>query len=418
MRARIKSIDFRTLKVPMTGRAELNMSRGHPNWCISEICIVSDDSGNSGFGETLPHYTWGRPDRERAGSLLDSNPFDHLWDDSLGSGVQMALWDLAGKLADAPCHRLLGRSVRDEIPIAWWCMDMPAKQWAAEAEQAVKSGYTAMKIKARPWFDLDAQLTAISAATPPNFKIDADFNNHLNEVGSAVGFLRSMEARHERMAIWETPIPQADVEGNRQLRARIGLPIAMHFGIPPYSTAVAEQVCDGFVVGGGTGSVVRSATLAAEANKPLWLQLVGTGITTAWAVQLGAVLSHARWPAVTCMNIYKNDLVAAALAVADGFIRVPDGPGLGIAPDLEAIENFEVPDGTTAEWPRRVYTVTWPGGRTVRYGGYQQYVDDFLMGNQPIFERGVELSMLDDDGSAEFDALSQRLEAAPLVGDA
>ena len=44
---------------------------------------------------------------------MGSNPFDHLWDDSLGSGLQMALWDLAGKLADAPCHRLPGQSVRE-----------------------------------------------------------------------------------------------------------------------------------------------------------------------------------------------------------------------------------------------------------------------------------------------------------------
>ena len=399
----------------MRERAEINMSRGQPNWCISEICVVSDGSGHAGFGETLPHYTWGRPDRERAKSLLGTNPFDHLWDDSLGSGLQMALWDLAGKLADAPCHRLLGQSVRDEVPIAWWCMDMPVEQWEAEAEQAVKSGYTAMKIKARPWFDLDAQLTAIADVTPSHFKIDADFNSHLNDVGSAVRVLRSMEANHERMAIWETPIPQADVEGNRQLRARIGLPIAMHFGVPPYPTAVAEQVCDGFVVGGGAATVVRHAALAAEANKPLWLQLVGTGITTAWVVQLGAVLSHARWPAVTCVNVYEDDLVAESIVVSGGFIRVPDGPGLGIEADFDAMERLAVTDGTTAEWPRRVYTVTWPSGRAVRYGGYQQYVDDFLMGNQPIFERGVELSMLDDDGSAEFDSLHERVSAGPLI---
>ena len=210
----------------------------------------------------------------------------------------MALWDLAGKLADVPYHRLVSHKVRDQVPIAWWCMDMPAEQWAAEAEQAVQLGYTAMKIKARPWFDLDAQLGAISDVTPLYLKIDADFNNHLNDVGTAVGILRLLEARHDRVAIWEIPIPQTDVAGNRQLGAQIGLPIAMHFGVLPYPTAVAKQICDGFVIGGGAGLVVRNAALVAEVDRPFWLQLVGTGITTAWAVQLGAVLSHARWPAV------------------------------------------------------------------------------------------------------------------------
>ena len=49
--------------------------------------------------------------------------------------------------------------------------------------------------------------------------------------------------------------------------------------------------------------------LASEFEKPFWPQLVGTGLTTALLLQLGTVLSHAQWPAVSCLNNYSDDLL-------------------------------------------------------------------------------------------------------------
>ena len=415
MGERIQKIEFTTVRVPLRPRPEKHMSRGQPNWGISELCAISGESGLTGWGETIVHYTWGRPDRDRAAELVGRDPFELLWDDGLGAGVQMALWDLAGQAAGVPCHRLAGGQIRGETPLAWWCIDMPPEDWEAEAKEAVASGYTAMKIKGRPWFDLVDQLDAVCSSAPGHLKLDVDFNDHLNDIGTAVSYLRMLEERFDRLAIWESPIPQRDVEGNRLLRRRISLPIAMHFGTPQFLTALAGEVCDGFVISGGASRVLREGTLAAEANKPFWLQLVGTGLTTAWAAHLGAVLSHARWPAVTCLNIYADDLVGGDLAVRGGFLKVPEGPGLGITPSAEAIERYRVPEGTVVEWPRRIYTVSWPHGRRVHYAGYRQYVDDFLAGNQPLFEREVSLGSRDDDGTGEFKRLFERANARPVV---
>lgn len=68
-------------------------------------------------------------------------------------------------------------------------------------------------------------------------------------------------------------------------------------------------------------------TFAKIANKPFWLQLVGTGITTSWAAHLGAVLDQARWSAITCMNIWSSQLIQPALELRGGFMRArkPDG---------------------------------------------------------------------------------------------
>ena len=149
------------------------------------------------------------------------------------------------------------------------------------------------KLKARTWYDLHAAIEAIIQDVPPQFKLDLDFNGTLANAANAVEFLKTLE-QYGQVAMIETPIPQDDVAGNKQIRQRINRPVAMHFGSPPILTALQEDVADGFVLCAGAHSLLKQATVCEEANKPFWLQLVGTGITTTWAAHLGAVCAQAR----------------------------------------------------------------------------------------------------------------------------
>jgi hypothetical protein len=229
-------------------------------------------------------------------------------------------------------------------------------------------------------------------------------------------YLRELE-KHVNVAIIESPIPQGDVIGNKQIREQTKLPIAMHFGSPPIMTAIQEDVCDGFVIGGGASALMRQTTLAAAANKPFWLQLVGTGLTTAWTMQVGAVATHAQWPAVTCMHIWQDDLIVDPLRIAGGYAQVPDGPGLGVTLDEDAVERLGLPDQKSLPTrPRRLYSVSWPAARsdgrrgtTIPAGeatvsGFESDLfREFEMGNVPRFATGIALAQHDDDRSATFD---------------
>ena len=88
-------------------------------------------------------------------------------------------------------------------------------------------------------------------------------------------------------------------------------------------------MADGFVLCAGAADLLKQAHICEEANKPFWLQLVGTGVTTTWAAHWGAVLAQARWPAITCMNIWEAQLIQPAIELRGGFIRVPEKPGSG-----------------------------------------------------------------------------------------
>ncbi|HEX6972176.1 MAG TPA: enolase C-terminal domain-like protein [Limnochordia bacterium] len=394
--------------VPFREIPARHMVRELPHWTLFEICRVRLACGVSGFGETMCYYTWRTVSDEAVARVRGRNAAEMMWDDSLGAGLQMALFDAVGRALDVPCHRLLGRAHRDRAFISWWAIDMTGEDWLAECQTAISEGYTSFKTKARPWFDLDAQVSLLSAELPQWFALDLDFNGMLVNTAHATRLLTEIE-RYPQVAIYETPIPQGDVAGNAFLRQKTRVPIAMHYGTPPIWTALKEDLCDGFVVGGGASAVLRQGAVLAAADKVFWLQLVGTGITASWALHLAAVLTHARWPAVNCHQLYVHQLIRPPISVFNGTAPIPAGPGLGVELDEDAIERFRTePKPKPYPAPGLLLAIRWPSGATSYYTHAQAYWDDFLAGRLPVFARGVRLEHVPDDGSREWRELRER----------
>ncbi|MDA0710199.1 MAG: enolase [bacterium] len=397
----IKDVEHILLHVPFHERCRKVKEIRVPFWSLVNICKVTTSAGIVGYGETLTQYTWGVSDDKQFDRVRGKNLFDFLWDDSLGAGLQMALFDAAGKTLGVPCHKLLGTLHRTACPVSWWAQDMTPEDWTREAQTAIEHGFTTMKVKARPWFDPDEQLAAVTRGVPSYFKLDMDFNGLLLGVDQAAPLIRKLESKHANLAIVESPIPQADVAGNALLRRKIQSPIAMHFGSPPVMTAIREGVCDGFVISGGASRVVKHGAIAEQADMPFWLQLVGSGLTTMWGVHLGAVLPGARWPAIPCVNIWSHPLIKN-FEVVGGCVTVPDEPGLGVELDWEVIEGFRVASDYVLKPKRQIHTICWPDGRRTPYkdGSYR---DAFLSGKLLGFLPGIRLERELDDGSDEFD---------------
>jgi L-alanine-DL-glutamate epimerase-like enolase superfamily enzyme len=413
---RITDVERTVVRVPFTARCAEWNAREIWQWQISEVIRVTTDAPDIvGYGETILHYTWSRVPEEAVERVMGGNPAAFLGDDSLGPGLQMALYDLVGKALDVPAYRLLNMPrVRECCPISWWNIDMPPQDFAAEAQEALACGYTCYKIKARPWRDIYEQVAAISKVTPPYFRLDLDWNQMLINAGNAAPVLAEL-AQNERVSIYESPIMQHDVEGLRQLRGKIDRPIALHFGNPPFPTVVRHEVCNGFVIGGGVNRVLRQGTLAASFEKPFWLQLVGTGLTTALALHLGAVLPFAQWPAVNCLNNYTDDLLVEPLTIQGGYARVPQSPGLGVEVDEAALERLSMEPPYELPEPRLLLSVIWPGDRVRHYANIGQIRDDALNGSIPAQERGVRMEVRPDDGSTEWAELYARAQRGPVL---
>lgn len=419
---RVTGIERFILNIPLRNRrVERHMHRActhgeRPPY----IWRVETNNGLVGFGE-------GAGDDGGVARTMGRNPFDLLNEDSIGQGLQIALLDLAGKAAGIPVYRLLGEKVRDECPFSWWAIDMPPEDWVEEVKLGLQLGYMSSKLKARPWFDIFQQMDAVSEAVPRGFTFSIDFNFFLRNAATAIPLLRELE-QNEHIAIFEGPIPQEDVEGNSEIQRRTTKPISLHVGVPPLSTALKENVCDGFVMYGGCVNEVRGrSAILAMANKPFWLQMPGTGIMTAFTLHLGAILSHAQWPAVTCHETWADDLLKERLEVRNGYIRVPEEPGLGVEVDEDALHRFRVELGTVTPKDqylekRRVLKIRWPAVPGSRQGPARCFLSEpdyqraFSNGNLPLFTRGVTLEVVEDDESPEFNRLHGHVKSGGHEG--
>ena len=408
---KITHVESITLNLPFYApRAVRAMQRAQTHDERVVVFRVELDDGTVGFGD-------GRAcDTER---LVGANPVTLMHDDTIGFGPQVAVLDAVGKATGAPVHALLGTKLRDSCPMSWWDIDMSPRDWAAEARESVKRGYTSFKMKARPWRDVIAQVEAVSKAVPRDYKFDIDFNGFLLTSAKAEIILQQLD-EFENVGMYESPFYLInDLTGARILRERVRKPIVEHFR----EECLHAHCCDGFVAGGGASETRRQAALAAEFNRPFWLQMVGAGMTAAFAVHIGSVLSHAQLPYITCHELWEHDLLEHRLQVVDGFIEVPDGPGLGIDVDERALEKYRVDPGEPTPKQRyrakkRILRITWPGAgkkqRSWEFTEEERYQKVFYKGSIPGFERGVSVEVIEDDRSASFRRKHSQLLAKGL----
>ena len=410
----VRSVERTWVSIPFREVPARNMARELPHWTLFEICEVTLECGVRGFGETMCYYTWGTVSDEAVARTTGRNAAELMWDDSLGAGLQMALFDAVGRATGVPCHRLLGRQHRDRAALSWWDIDMPAEDWIFECALAREKGYTSFKSKARPWFDLYDQCERLEESIPGWFDLDLDFNCMLCDTAHAVRILGELE-KHPNIAIWESPIPHEDLEGYRHLRSTCRIPIAVHYDSHRAPAAMHQGVCDGFVLAGGASTIMQGGHAIGEADKVCWLQMVGTGITATFALHLAAVLPAARWPAVNCHQLFTRQLLTAPIEVTGGSADIPNAPGLGVELDRDVVEQFRVePQVKPYPTPGLLLAIRWASGGTSYYSHTMQFWQDFTAGRLPLFERGVSLESIPDDGSPEWTELQQRAQGGGI----
>ena len=151
--------------------------------------------------------------------------------------------------------------------------------------------------------------------------------------------------------------------------------------------------------------------------------MVGSGITTAYAVHIGAVLTHARLPAITAHELWEHDLLKQRLEVENGSIAVLESAGLGIEVDESALDRYLVePNAPTPQdlfrTQRRICRVHIPngdGGETLHdFTGESVYSPAFSEGKYPGFVPGVWLEIIEDNRTDEFNADYERADNREL----
>lgn len=418
MLPRITDVERIVVKIPFRENVAkwFSISANHCQ-VIEVIRVLTDDPDVIGYGETMINYVavTHRVNDEGINRVIGKPLGEFLTDETLGAGLQMALYDAVGKATGMPVHKLFGKSVvRQWCPVSWWNMEAPPDVLAEEAKLAVQAGYMAHKIKARPWFDIYEQVRQISAVTPLGYAIDIDWNCQLNQPANAVPILEEL-SRQERVGLFEDPVSRTDIVGQRAVRERASRPVATHFVEELFVEQMRANAVDGYVVDGSINRVLNIGTLLAAHTKGAFLQLCGSGITVALSLQLGAVLSQAHWPYVSMVTSFTEDLLATPLEIKGGYAKVPSGPGLGIDVDDKALDRLRINPPYDLILPRRIYTFNIGDGRSKKYATVAQiWADTQVQGNVPHQPRGSSLEILDDDGSKTFEHLYAKALQEPI----
>jgi L-alanine-DL-glutamate epimerase-like enolase superfamily enzyme len=331
----------------------------------------------------------------------------------------MACYDLMGKHLGVPAWKVLGQQLRQWVNMGWWMPCMSPEDSAEEVRIAAERGYRGLKCKARAFYDVVEQAQAMQEAAPPDFRVEFDFNGALVNVERALPILRQLEEIPVVKGI-EEPIFAYDIEGWRRLHGQIRIPFYLH-GVGTIFDGPSRQPSGpwlGLRAGDFDGALcshenVRNAMAAswafAAANTPILLQYVGSGITAAFACHLGAVMHTATLPGVTAHHT-RDDMITEPLVMQRGLMKVPEGPGLGVELDEDAVARCR--DAPAPEWPRHFSVVTLPGGIVHYYRNLQQAEGLMKRGVDEAFAAGVRLTEREDDGSAEFDGIWKRLQAS------
>lgn len=343
--------------------------------------------------------------------------------------LQMACYDAVGHALGVPAHVLMGKQHRSRVPFAHWTIDLPPDVFANQTRYAHALGYRSYKFKCRPWWDSVEQVAAAAKAAPPGFRFWLDFNGHLRDSRQAIRVLKKI-AEFDCVGGIESPIPQRDVPGYQWLRKHLDIPVAVHYGggcchvhsdgtYDPGTTGevqIRANVSDGFVLGGDVDRTLGIDAICYEHRKTFWIQVVGTSLQAAFVAHLASVCRQGLLSHLAAHDLWVKDVVPNPLKPVDGWLPVPQGPGLGIEPDEALLQELaSAPDRPAV---RRISTVVYASGVRWHFADEMQRHEAFYFGHLPGFEPGIRLEVREDDGSADFDALFKRAEKSPVVESA
>ena len=360
------------------------------------LVVIETDEGVWGVGEsdlnpwiaracvTAPGtHTMGRSLREM---LLGEDPrdIDRLWRKlyvgsamngrrgavvhTLGA-IDMALWDLRGKLEGKPVHALLGAQAQAKVTpyaslqpttdsfeayrdslVAWAVRAKDLGFRAVKAEITMNGPYAHSRLR-EPYERHTEVVAAVRAAIGPEVALLVDVQYMWDDAEVALATIREWEAFD--LTFVETPLWSDDLDGYARLAAGTTIPIAAGEWLA--TRYEFEELMDRGRIGvaqpdvgrvGGFGEAMAVARMAEARGIPLVPHCWKTGVSVAATAHYAFVNAHCRFieylPPQLCVETLRKELADDGLRFEDGYVLPPTEPGLGIDVNWDAVKRFEV----------------------------------------------------------------------------
>ncbi|MFC6723581.1 galactonate dehydratase [Halobium palmae] len=299
------------------------------------------------------------------------------------AGIDQALWDLKGKRLGAPVYELLGGAARDRVRVYQWIGGDRPSEAADEARQKVEAGFSALKMNATEELervddpstvdDAVSRLRSVREAVGDDVDVVVDFHGRASKP-MAKRLVAALEP-YDPMFVEEPVLPEHN-DALPDIAAHTTVPIAT--GERMYSRWEFKEVFEDGAVdvvqpdlshAGGITEVKKIASMAEAYDVAMAPHCPLGPIALAACVQVDACTPNALIQEQS-LNIHYNETTdvldyladPSVFEYRDGYVSIPDGPGLGIEIDeayvreqAEKTVDWHNPiwrhgDGSVAEW--------------------------------------------------------------------
>ncbi|HZV34054.1 MAG TPA: enolase C-terminal domain-like protein [Verrucomicrobiae bacterium] len=370
---KITRIETIPIQVPLKAQFAIRSGRGGAHLHSPFLLVkIHTDEGVVGIGESSCTPRWSGEDQVTGAHLIHAylepllageNPLEiekltqkfrlaFAANNFTKAAVEMALWDIAGKVAGKPIYQLLGGKVRDFVPTKWSVSGVEPDKAAEIARWAVAQGFRAMKVKVGLEPDDDvARVSAVRAAVGSEIKLGVDANGGWN--GETA--LKTIERLYqEKIYFVEQPVAPEELARMIELHHQLDVPLIADESVCTLQDATAlafVRAADVFSIyigkAGGIGPARKIAEFAMSAGLKCTLGSnlelgVGSAAMTHLALAIGGIVAEEFPCDIIGPFFYEDDIVGQPLPILPGRANANEKPGLGVELDEEKVEKYRV----------------------------------------------------------------------------
>lgn len=316
---------------------------------------LSLKNGIEGWGECYRDHNW----NVVAGitKILLGKNINHLSLQNLPftfcreyDGFECALYDAYAKAHDMRVADLLGGPLRHKIRVGAWSSHREKEEVPDLAKRFRDMGFDCIKFKADLEDDVVAWCESIKVVDP-DLAVILDPNERWETSGETRKRMQGL-AEVGNVLCLEDPIPRWKLNDFAILKAHGTIPIVLHVSLPyilhgqrikDAIQALELNAVDGFNFNCGLANFQRLDHISHAAGLPCWHgSEVDLGILEAMYVHSCAAAASCTWPSdIFGRLIREHDLLKKPLQIVPPIVHLPEGPGLGVEPDMDAIKNYQ-----------------------------------------------------------------------------